>query len=512
MDELQAQRDRLTSEIEALGDEEAPGVDSATWQGWWTAVNERCLAFEMPSEPAGSDTRRRLEDAIGGLAAERQNLRRRLEVVRRLAETAPSDPPSSSSRDDLRERLGRLLCELEAASADLASAQEEASERRRRMRELAERDAQMQALAELAIKLIDERCPVCTQEFDRSVTEAHLLHVISRGTAPLEPVIDGADDELERLSQRLALLEKDVAECQGALDSSSKQAALRSEFVAACAELATQAGQELLGDGVIGSDPRALLDAAGTNETKLTDLIRAGERMALSLARRAETTRRKEAVRNFEAISGRITKMGAQFQAQVAAGKTCQTIVDGTREAGLEIVGRELSRIAPTLDQIYSTLDPHPSFTTLRLLSRLSYGKGRVSASISDPKRSISSDTPELLLSSSQLNALAISVFLALNAALPSIPLHAAVLDDPLQSLDDVNLLGLVDLLRRLRSQRQMSISTHDERFGRLLERKLRPSKGERTLVLRFGRWDPSDPGVECVQLRADQSRLRLVV
>ncbi len=57
---------------------------------------------------------------------------------------------------------------------------------------------------------------------------------------------------------------------------------------------------------------------------------------------------------------------------------------------------------------------------------------------------------PSLVLSSSQLNVLAVSTFLALNLAIDSLPLQVVALDDPLQSLDTVNLLGLADLLRRV--------------------------------------------------------------
>jgi hypothetical protein len=41
-------------------------------------------------------------------------------------------------------------------------------------------------------------------------------------------------------------------------------------------------------------------------------------------------------------------------------------------------------------------------------------------------------------------------------------PLESAILDDPLSSLDDINLLGLIDLLRRTKDQRQLFVSTHE--------------------------------------------------
>lgn len=125
----------------------------------------------------------------------------------------------------------------------------------------------------------------------------------------------------------------------------------------------------------------------------------------------------------------------------------------------------------------------------------------------------MSTDRPEAILSSSQLNALAVSLFLTLNLGLPSVPLPVAILDDPLQSLDDVNLLGLVDLLRRTKAQRQLFVSTHDRRFADLLARKLRPVEdGERTRVIELGAWSREGPSIEESDFKPDPERMRIAV
>jgi hypothetical protein len=107
---------------------------------------------------------------------------------------------------------------------------------------------------------------------------------------------------------------------------------------------------------------------------------------------------------------------------------------------------------------------------------------------------------------------LAVAVFLAMNLGMPSLPVRAAILDDPLQSLDDLNLLGLVDLFRRLRAHRQLLVSAHDERFGQLLRRKLRPvSDQQRTLVIEFEGWTREGPQVRRTELERDKRPLRIV-
>jgi ABC-type lipoprotein export system ATPase subunit len=78
---------------------------------------------------------------------------------------------------------------------------------------------------------------------------------------------------------------------------------------------------------------------------------------------------------------------------------------------------------------------------------------------------------------------------------MPAPPLDALILDDPLQSLDEINLLGMVDLFRRAKAQRQLIIATHDHRFAALLRRKLRPVSMEQTLALvRLEDWQAAGP------------------
>ena len=102
---------------------------------------------------------------------------------------------------------------------------------------------------------------------------------------------------------------------------------------------------------------------------------------------------------------------------------------------------------------------------------------------------------------------------MALNLSIKDLPLEVLALDDPLQSLDNVNLLGLTDLLRRLRGRRQLIISTHDDRLAGLLQRKLRPlAPPERTMALWLDAWDRSGPVVTAREIPRDERSLRLVV
>jgi DNA repair exonuclease SbcCD ATPase subunit len=110
------------------------------------------------------------------------------------------------------------------------------------------------------------------------------------------------------------------------------------------------------------------------------------------------------------------------------------------------------------------------------------------------------------------MNALAVCMFLSLNLGVSIPPLESAILDDPLQSLDDINLLGLIDLLRRTKDKRQLLVSTHDVRFGNLLARKLRPGSSEqRTVVIELNGWSRTGPIVTTRDVGCDPAPYRLM-
>ena len=152
----------------------------------------------------------------------------------------------------------------------------------------------------------------------------------------------------------------------------------------------------------------------------------------------------------------------SESQARLDTGEIVSSMINSLRDASSDLVEGELGRLEPLLQRIYATADPHPEFRVVRFLSRMRQGRGRVLAEVEDPLHDHRSDAPGEFLSSSQMNVLAVSVFLALNLGIPTLPLKVAILDDPLQSLDDLNLLGLIDLLKRMREMRQLMIATHD--------------------------------------------------
>ncbi len=69
-------------------------------------------------------------------------------------------------------------------------------------------------------------------------------------------------------------------------------------------------------------------------------------------------------------------------------------------------------------------------------------------------------------LSSGQLSALVISFTLALNKVYGNKKLSSILIDDPLQSMDDINMISFMELMRNEFTNKQIIMSTHEDEIS----------------------------------------------
>jgi hypothetical protein len=207
----------------------------------------------------------------------------------------------------------------------------------------------------------------------------------------------------------------------------------------------------------------------------------------------AEEIRATQAVSVAEATLSDLD--AARHNAEVAR-QEAETLHEVAQAARLDVVRSEFARLSPLAQNVFSRLDPHPTFTELELKTDILRSASTATAQVRDVLQDVSAD-PMVIFSSAQANIAAISYLISLNwAAAGRVPV--LLLDDPLQAMDDINVLGFADLCRFLRNKRQVVVSTHERRFAQLLERKLTPrNEGDRTIVHEFVGWARSGPLVK---------------
>lgn len=128
------------------------------------------------------------------------------------------------------------------------------------------------------------------------------------------------------------------------------------------------------------------------------------------------------------------------------------------------------------INSIYRKIDPHPEFKEVRFTCEFPEGeKPRLHVLVSDETGNCIA--PNLYFSAAQVNILSLSIFLAraLHVKAHGEPVGCIFIDDPIHSMDSINVLATIDLLRTISQKfdRQIILSTHDRSFFQLLKRKI---------------------------------------
>jgi hypothetical protein len=150
----------------------------------------------------------------------------------------------------------------------------------------------------------------------------------------------------------------------------------------------------------------------------------------------------------------------------------------------------------PLIRSLYQRMYPHPLFPEIDLEVSGAYGSGELYFAVSSSQKTTRAN-PSTIFSASQLNILAVVIFIALNLRSESSD-SVLMLDDPIHSMDDLNVLGFCDVMRQLKANRQIVLSTHSRDFYKLLLSKFRPSNSNEIVKgFWFNDWSELGPTVE---------------
>lgn len=137
--------------------------------------------------------------------------------------------------------------------------------------------------------------------------------------------------------------------------------------------------------------------------------------------------------------------------------------INGT--IGLEALSF-LNKENSPVQQIYRYLNPMVGSKLLKFIAE----EESLIIKILDENNEINKEmNAQYVLSSGQLNVLALSIFLAMNKATES-SFELVAIDDPIQNMDDVNQFAVCDVLSSI--NKQLIFSTHDLDFVKLFAKK----------------------------------------
>jgi DNA repair exonuclease SbcCD ATPase subunit len=481
------------------------------WARWWQQAH--ALGIDRPEPALGAvDASRAVNEVLSIIQAERRSAERRRRAAEEfLSEWRSRAKPSAEPTHDaerVRSEHAAISKELQELRQALAIAQTQAERERERLTRLKEREAELRSLATLALRhLEDDVCPVCGQHHDVEATRSRLESLAQPDETRDQPPDYAA--QVGELATRVAELERRLSDAALKVEQADRAAAEERSWK----DVVGKRLRELeLPDDTDPARLQALVTSLDGREASLDELFRRGEQLALLLARGAEALQRTELEQQMLSVGRLVEERRRLLALHEQAGEAATAILEAGRVATRDAVDARVQRIEPLVGRIYARMDPHPAFTQVRLGTSYPRGRGRVQTLVEDPAAGFTDKDPYTLFSSSQLNALAVSIFLGLNLGATEAPLAVSMLDDPLQSLDDVNLLGLVDTLRRTKALRQLLVSTHDSRLANLLQRKLRPVGNDRaTRVYVFTDWTPeAGPTITHDDVNAEPEEIRV--
>jgi DNA repair exonuclease SbcCD ATPase subunit len=513
--ELEAPRARLAGMEVRLASIEgrqrvADQPNAVAWSTWWETAKQ--FGVKVPEGGLGpNESSLAIDLAIKRLEQVRQAAERRNGTIRNLAaDVAELSSLPATDKIQIQEEIAIVRTNIAIEMQELAKEQSRLANDREAVALSQTRREQLQTLARLALDNLGDECPVCGQDHDVARTRARLSEMVHATRD--EPNVTNEVTSVQAILARVAVEETQLAQLETQLRIADayvqRKIDVESRIRQRLSELAIQTEATADLRTIIEEETAKISDAL----SKLSELQKQGEELALSISVSDDEASVSELRTEIQALRERLHQDELHISSRNAAGEEGKRLIDGLRHATSAVVQRRIEEIEPILREMYERIDVHPAFRIVQFLASIVRGQGHLSTIVKDPLRNIECRFPSAVLSSSQLNALAVCTFLSLNLGMSEPPLQSALLDDPLQSLDDINLLGLIDLLRRVKDTRQLCVSTHDKRFGQLLARKLRPgSPTQRTIVIELEAWDRDGPLVRTSASVADPTPLRLL-
>lgn len=485
--DLEAEARKVRTDLSTLRERAKQAPDTTTLRNQIAQrVNEYGQIVRLLGEiPLTAEDAEQLQ-AVAGLGADA--LMRLLAEIERVPEVtaAPQD-------------LDVLKRTLEAAQAATAQAREAVAEAEKLYDNERRISSQISRLATEAIPMLGVNCPVCEQQIDAEQVRPHLEKVAAEGSSGLAEHKQKCDQAIADFTKRQAdeaQASKALAEAEQVAQALLQRKAWHSKVTTTLEEL----------------DKHFALQQKGALAEGNLEAMRAAHAAIAAIADAAkEFTTAFAWVRESAAVSATQTQLAdiktRMLEAHELASKTMNTeeeariLQRAAVRASASITDKRFATLHPVIQDIYMRLDPHPTFTSLKFAVGVYRERGIANPQVTDFDQDIRAN-PMLIFSSAQTNIVALSAFLALGWAAGEDALPFLLLDDPLQSLDDVHCLGFADLCRHMRTRRQLIVSTHDSRFGKLLERKLAPRRaGDRTRSLNFVAWSRRGPEIDSVDV-----------
>jgi DNA repair protein SbcC/Rad50 len=498
----------VNASVPATGADEA-SRDFGRWQiehGVRVSAIRRRVEGVLPDTSMPSEPSQFTEDALKRLRTERRQQADRVTQaradIRRHAVALDERDVAVRQRDTIDDEVSRLS----SGAGSLGS-----------------------ALAELISFIADDVCPVCDRDFSEvssiSLREhvhgkvrtlsasAERLLTLGRARSQVQVTIERLEREIESIAarrleeealaeidRRLASVETLIAELESISEVLREGGRLRTADIAArravseaqARHVSLAAARETLSSFAlsIGASSLAEGESFEAAATRLDQLLGA---QAARLEQRLSTRRRgADLIAAIRSSIARRLEADAQITADFATWHRTDRALDSAqalRDQGIEIrnvvdkvrsaiIRREFNdRLNRVWRDLFVRLAPGEPFVPTFRIPESSTQRLQPKLITEHRDGGEAGGTPGAMLSGGNLNTAALTLFIALHLSVPR-DLPWLILDDPVQSMDDVHISHFAALLRTLSKEhgRHVMIAVHDRQLFEYLRLELSPA------------------------------------
>lgn len=176
-------------------------------------------------------------------------------------------------------------------------------------------------------------------------------------------------------------------------------------------------------------------------------------------------------ITNFEAAIVTLTNQKTMIQTDL---DIIDDLIKKSRITISNLNNKMMSDLEETIQIIFEQINSHPVFKRLGLEHKIYRNNNVLNINVS--KDEVTKVNASYIFSSAQINGIALSIFLAMAIKQKWTSLNILAMDDPIQSMDEINVVSYIDLMRNIvkKYQKQIIISTHNESFYKLMIKKFR--------------------------------------
>lgn len=371
LDPLLEQASRIDSQIRQFNADPLSGTGEASADSTRLFDNAIELigreGISLSEAPTSSSSLDRLLKEVG---AERVKIERELSTIKATIEEskalASETSPDSADMQLLQDRETKLLTLISGADARVNDELGAIARLREQRLQDQNRINRLATMAKLALDDLEGKCPVCQQDHDVQKTTKHLHDLIGAAsesppdTSREENVLLELSHQRDRLRQDLMGVRTLIQERLRAIQEFN---ARRSVWLSRLAQVGIVETTDVIGTLT------ARVASLSERLHRVTSLLRDGENLSVRIVRVGEQRRRAELQQQRSTLSPKIIQLQREIERLEKTHALAGRIIDGLRRASLEVTSRQIDKVAPLFQRIYSRIDPHPTFRVTELVT-----------------------------------------------------------------------------------------------------------------------------------------------